>query len=233
MISQFKARHQLRTLSDVMCSSFWQNAGTGSLHLWSRCVESSAVPLSGLPHAYTQEPYRYVDIRQSSPCQRGIGSQITTAANFFSHVVKLEWIGLCCYPRECRGRIHNEIQDHRGRLPGRTHKKFFNKAESNKSNPTKKVFSVQGLSGLCSPIRVGRYKNGCRLKHRASNDACGLEIPGCTTPSQCGQSGWVTSTIEPRGLVLFSSSFLVWRLGIITSLVHNDQLCVTLKITYQ
>lgn len=61
-----------------------------------------------------------------------------------------------CHPRECRGQIHNEIQDHRGWLPGRTHRKFFNKRKRDTSNSTKKVFSVHRLSRLCGPIRVGR-----------------------------------------------------------------------------
>lgn len=95
-----------------------------------------------------------------------------------------------CYPRECRGRIHSEIRDHRGRLPGRTHKKFFNKTESNKSNPTKKgLFSSGTFKSLQSYQGEVTLKNACRLKHRASNDPCGLEIPGCMIPPQCGQSG--------------------------------------------
>lgn len=48
--------------SNGVVSFFWQNAGARSLHLRSGCVESAAVPLSGLPDASTQESHRWEDV---------------------------------------------------------------------------------------------------------------------------------------------------------------------------
>lgn len=65
-------------------------------------------------------------------------------------------------PRECRGRIHSEIRDHRGRLPGRTHKKFFNKRKRNKSNPTKKgLLSSEAFTSLQLHQGGAAHENAC------------------------------------------------------------------------
>lgn len=86
-----------------------------------------------------------------------------------------QFLFTCCkvgMNRPCATRRNAEVgftikyETHRGWLPERTHKKFFNKRKGNMSNPTRKVFSVQRHSRLCSPHQSGAsFQNAGRLQH--------------------------------------------------------------------
>lgn len=168
-----------------------QNAGSGSLDLWSRCVESTTVPLSGFAHTCTQEPHRWVFttiVAVSSFILCGLA-----ASNFLSRVVNLEWIGR---QGEHRRHIQNGSKDHSGRLP-RTREKFFNITKENMGNPVRKVLSVQGYSRLLS--HRGGDSPECLL---VMAEAACRELHGSEIPVLCVPSGLVTSMIEPWGVSL-------------------------------
>lgn len=93
----------------------------------------------------------------------GLSLRVASAANFLSHVVKLG----VNRPRATRGsagvRFTMRYKTAEAACQEERIKKFFNERKERREavrrgtrNLTRKVFSVQGLSRLCSPIRVGR-----------------------------------------------------------------------------
>lgn len=80
--------------------------------------------------------------------------QAASAANFFSHVVKLEWIGHVL--PEGMQRSEAQWKTTEAGCQEEHTNSYLIKRKGNTGKPTRKVFSVQGFSRLCSPIRVGQ-----------------------------------------------------------------------------
>lgn len=95
------------------------------------------------------------------------------------------------------------------------------------SNPVRKVLSVQGHSHLFSH-RGGDTPECLQVTAvTACTELYGLEIPACVIPVPCVPSGLLTSRIEPWGVFLLLSSFLMWRFNIISavSAAHGRHPC--------
>lgn len=159
---------------------------------------------------------------------RGLGLQAAFAANFFSRVVKLGVNRLCDTWGNAEAGFTMKCTTTEAGCQEHT------KSSLKKKERRTQVIQQEGSSHFRSfhifsvPSEGSTFQNACRLR-TACSEPYGLEVPGCMIPVPCGPSGLVTNMIAPLGLLVFSGSFLMWRLGIFVSMVHNRQLCV--KIT--
>lgn len=143
----------------------FQNAGKGSLHLWSRCVESTAIPLFGFPHPCTPESHRYVhtqphvclynelEDKRERKCTeqqhyQRLQQEGFSVDNFFSRVVQLKWIGR--FPP--RGMPNPDLQWNTG-VRGRTQQPSVMKAKRNTTSSAKKTL-LKDAWHPCSAIVV-------------------------------------------------------------------------------